>query len=115
MHHLNGLKLALKEVQVQKECSSMHVGREPEIEPTRHEFRTSNLRCVKTGDKKHPKYCLAALLQNELTSSVVRFTTHIKPVLQQIRFLTGLNEDGKTQNIAIQPVLLHAKQPKTIQ
>ena len=57
MHHLNGLKLALKEVHVQKECSSMHVGREPEIEPTRlgfHKniFRTSNLRCAKMGKKK---------------------------------------------------------------
>ena len=36
---------------------------------------------------------------------VARFTTHIKPVLQQIRLLTGLNVGGKTRNIAIQLVL----------
>ena len=48
--------------------------------------------------------CLATLLENELYSDVVRFTTHIKPVLQQIRLLTGLNVRGKTRNIAIQLV-----------
>ena len=32
-------------------------------------------------------------------------TTHIKPVLQQIRLLTALNMGGKTRNIAIQLVL----------
>ena len=42
---------------------------------------------------------------NELNSVVARFTTHIKPVLQQIRLLTGLNVGGKTRNIAIQLVL----------
>ena len=31
-------------------------------------------------------------------NDVARFTTHIKPVLQQIRLLTGLNVGGKTQN-----------------
>ena len=55
-HYLNGLKLAMKEVQVQKERSSMHVGREPEIEPTRlgfhnNIFRTRNLTCAKMGKK----------------------------------------------------------------
>ena len=40
-HYLNGLKLALKEVQGQKERSSMHVGREPEIEPTRLGFHNN--------------------------------------------------------------------------
>ena len=55
-HYLNGLKLAMKEVQVQKERSSMHVGREPEIKPTRlgfhnNIFRTSNLTCAKMGKK----------------------------------------------------------------
>ena len=34
-----------------------------------------------------------------------RFTTRIKPVLQQIRLLTGLNVGGKTRNIAIELVL----------
>ena len=34
-----------------------------------------------------------------------RFTTHIKPVLQQIRLLTLLNLGSKTRNIAIQLVL----------
>ena len=45
------------------------------------------------------------LLQNELDRDVARFTTLIKPVLQQIRLLTGLNVCGKTRNIAIQLVL----------
>ena len=40
-------------------------------------------------------------LQNELNSDVARFTTHLKPVLQQIRLLTGLNVDCKTRNIAL--------------
>ena len=39
------------------------------------------------------------MLQNELKSDVARFTTHIKPVLHQIRLLTGLNVFGKTRNI----------------
>ena len=56
----------------------------------------------KTGNKKT---CLATLLQNELNGDVARFTTHIKPVLQQIRLLTGLNVGGKTRNIALQLVL----------
>ena len=56
------------------------------------------------GNKKHST-CLITLLQNELNSDVGRFTTHIKPVLQQISFLTGLNKGGKTRNIAIQLVL----------
>ena len=38
------------------------------------------------------------------TGDVARFTTHIKPVLQQIRLLTGLNEGGKTRNVAVQLV-----------
>ena len=41
----------------------------------------------------------------ELNSNVARFTTHIKPVSQQLRLLTGLNEGGKTRNIALQLVL----------
>ena len=49
--------------------------------------------------------CLATLLQNELNSDVARFTTHIKPVLQQVRLLTGLNMGGKTGSIYIQLVL----------
>ena len=61
-------------------------------------------RCGKTGNKKKTT-CFATLLQNELNSDVARFTTHIKPVLQQIRLLTGLNMGGKTRNIAIQQVL----------
>ena len=47
----------------------------------------------KTGDKKRAT-CHATLLQNELNSDVAHFTTHIKPVLQQIRLLTGLNPLG---------------------
>ena len=57
----------------------------------------------KPGNKKGAT-CFATLLQNELNSDVARFTTHIKPVLQQIRLLTGLNVGGKTCNIAFQLV-----------
>ena len=39
------------------------------------------------------------------SSDDVRFTTHIKPVLHQIRLLTGLNVSGNTHNIAFQLVL----------
>ena len=49
--------------------------------------------------------CLATLMQNELNSDVARFSTHIRPVLQQIRLLTGLNEGGKTRNNAFQLLL----------
>ena len=45
------------------------------------------------------------MLQNELNSNGARFTTHNKPVLQQIRLLKYLNVDGKTRNIAFQLVL----------
>ena len=38
------------------------------------------------GIKKHRPY-LVTLRQNELNSDVARFTTHIKPVLQQIRLV----------------------------
>jgi len=59
----------------------------------------------KRATKKHAT-CLATMLKNELNSDVVLFnTTHIKPVLQQIRFLTGSNVGGKTRNIASQFVL----------
>ena len=58
----------------------------------------------KTGNKKHVT-CFATLLQNELNSGVARFTTHIKPVLQQIWLITGLNMGCKTRNIAIELVL----------
>ena len=44
--------------------------------------------------KKHAT-CLATLLKNELNSDVARFTTHIKPVLQQIRLSTSLNVGSK--------------------
>ena len=54
------------------------------------------LRCVRTGDKKRAT-CFATLLQNELNSDVARFTTHIKPVLQQIRYSTCF-----TSNVAKQ-------------
>ena len=41
--------------------------------------------------------CFATLLQNGLKSDVARFTTHIKPILQQITLLTGLNEVGRVK------------------
>ena len=44
----------------------------------------SFLRFGKTSNKKHEN-CLATLLENELYSDVARFTTNIKPVLQQKR------------------------------
>ena len=56
----------------------------------------------KTGNKKT---CLAPLLQNELNSDVAHFTTHIKPVLQQIRLLAGFSVGAKTRNIVLQLVL----------
>ena len=59
----------------------------------------------KTSNKKEHATCFATLLQNELRGHVPHFTTHIKPVLQQIRLLTGLNDGGKTRNIAFQLVL----------
>ena len=67
------------------------------------------MQCVKlklreNGRQKHATYH-ATRLQNELNSDVARFTTHIKPVLQQIRLLIGLKVGGKTRNIAFQLVL----------
>ena len=56
------------------------------------------------GNKKSAAR-LATFLLNELNSDVASFTTHIKPVLQQIRLLTGLSVGGKTRNIAVQLVL----------
>ena len=64
----------------------------------------THIRCGKTGNKKHAT-CHVTMLQNELNNNVVRFTTYIKPVLQQIRLLTGLNAGGKTRNITLQLVL----------
>ena len=58
------------------------------------------VRYGKTGNKKRAT-CFTTLLQNELKNDVARYTSHIKPVLQQIRLLTGLNMGGKTRNIAI--------------
>ena len=51
----------------------------------------SFLRFGKTENKKSATY-LATLLQNELYDDVAQITTNIKPVLQQIRLLTGFNE-----------------------
>ena len=42
------------------------------------------------------------MLQNELKGHIGLVTTHMNPVLQQIRLLPGLNKRGKTRNIAIQ-------------
>ena len=61
--------------------------------------------CQDSVKRAIKKTCLATLLQNELNSDVARFTTHIKPVLQQIRLLTGFIEGAKTRNIALQLVL----------
>ena len=49
------------------------------------------------GNKKHLSCNIAA---KRVESDVARFTTHIKPVLQQIRSLTGLTDVGReTGNI----------------
>ena len=53
----------------------------------------------KTGNKKRAT-CFSTLLQNELNSDVARYATHIKPVLQQIKLLTGLNIGGKTRSFS---------------
>ena len=58
----------------------------------------------KTSNKNHAT-CLATLLQKEFNSDVGRFTTHIKPVLHQIRLLTVFNVSDKTCNIAFQLIL----------
>jgi len=62
------------------------------------------LRYGKTGNKKRVT-CPTTLLKNELNSDFSRFTTQIKPVLQQIRLLTGLKVGGKTRNTTTQLVL----------
>ena len=49
--------------------------------------------------------CLATFTRNELSSDIARFSTRIRPILQQIRLLTGLNESGKTRNNAFELVL----------
>ena len=68
----------------------------------------------KDGQQKNYATCLATLLQNELNSDVARLTTHIKPVLQRIRLLTGLNMGGKTRNIAIQIQIFAAMLPRQV-
>ena len=60
---------------------------------------------VRKNGQQKTSTCFATLLQNDLNNDVVRYTTQIKPVLLQIRLLTGLNMGGKTHNIAIQLVL----------
>ena len=68
-------------------------------------FHRSVLKGTEKRATKKRATCFATLLQNELNTDAARFTTHIKPVLQQIRLLTGLNVGGKTRNNAIQRVL----------
>ena len=87
-------------------CNQHWGRRQGEKKCTRQDLKKQrrDLRFGKTGNKKRAT-CFATLLQNELNSDVARFTTHIKPVLQQIRLLTGLSRGGKTPNIAIQLVL----------
>ena len=58
------------------------------------------LKVRKNGHKKHTT-CFATLLQNELNSDVARYKAHVKPVLQQIRLLTGLNMGGKTRRTSL--------------
>ena len=85
----------------------MHGRREAKRTWSNKIYQDCSISCLmssKEGNKKQVNF-LATLLQNELNSDVAPFTTHIKPVLQQIRLLTGLNVGGKTRNIAIQLVL----------
>ena len=67
----------------------------------------STLVRVKVRKNRQQKKCNLScnIAVNELNSHVARFATHINPVLQQIRLLTGLNVGGKSRNIAIQLVL----------
>ena len=66
-------------------------------------WHTNRFSKVKSYNFHFHKY--DAAWQSELNSDVARFTTHIKPVLQQIRLLTGLNEVSKPRNIPIQLAL----------
>ena len=65
---------------------------------------TARLHCLLT--------CLATLLQNELNTDVARLSTHIKPVQQETRLLTGFNVVGKTRTIAFEFVLQQKLQNK---
>jgi len=60
------------------------------------EWLSDRLRYGKTGNKKM-QLVHAAMLQNKLNSDVAFFTSPIKPVLQQIRFFTGLKVASKTR------------------
>ena len=72
---------------------------------TRHNVTLHLSFKVRKNGQQKTSTCFATLLQNDLNNDVARYTTHIKPVLLQIRLLTGLNMSGKTRNIAIQLVL----------
>ena len=62
-------------------------------------WRARPLRDGQTGNKKHAT-CLATLPQKQFNSDVACCTPYIKPVLQQIRLLTGLTDmAGETRNI----------------
>ena len=50
-----------------------------------NEMNKSLIKGRKNGQKKKRAACLATLLKDKLNSDVVRFTTQIKPFLQQIR------------------------------
>ena len=50
-----------------------------------NEMNKSLIKGRKNRQKKERATCLATLLKNKLNSDVVRFTTQIKPFLQQIR------------------------------
>ena len=51
-----------------------------------NEMNKSLIKGRKNGQKKKKRAaCLATLLKDKLNSDVVRFTTQIKPFLQQIR------------------------------
>ena len=72
---------------------------------TRHNVTLHLSFKVRKNGQQKTSTCFATLLQNDLNNDVARYTTQIKPVLLQIRLLTGLNMGGKTRNIAIQLVL----------
>jgi len=64
------------------------------------DWLSNRIKVRKNGQQKNAT-CHVTRLQNKLNSGVARFTSPIKPVLQQIRFFTGLKVASKTRNNSI--------------
>ena len=65
-----------------------------------HKKIQARLRVGKKGQQKCAN-CFETLLQNEWKSDVANFTTHIKPVLQQIRLLQVAKSCCRKQSSSI--------------